>query len=286
MNLFAIVLNNNVTDIKRVPLSNDVNQQIETFYTDSLNEFLFDKELIEFDGNFNPNSDQLFFINNYPLNEDIINSTTNPLPFNILDINDFEGKIIGLFTKLNLLNVDYYVFQHFDSRKIISNKGISLFYNQNTYSRVDRRGISISGSLTAVYTQNQLFFQSYFNTKKIFDLNNYYEEATAEDIENFTGNDILDFSPIENFEEYLNSTSRKKIKSIQMSGILNNHTVPDIILKAGNFNINLSANEDGKLIVPSDKSELRNLLRFLDEDYFETSITGTKCITNSKISID
>ena len=38
--------------------------------------------------------------------------------------------------------------------------------------------------------------------------------------------------------------------------------------------------------MPSDKSELRNLLRFLDEDYFETSITGTKCMTNSKLPLD
>ncbi len=286
MHLLAIIVDNNVTEIKRVPLSEEVNQQIETFYSDSLTEFLFDKELIDFDGNFKPNPEQLFFINNYPLDAEIINSTINPLAYNILDINDFEGKIIGLFVKLNLDNTDYYIFQHFDARKIISNRGISLFFNQNTYSRVDRRGISINGTITAVYMQNQLLFQSYFNTKKIFDLNNYYEEATAEDIDNFTGSEILDFSPIENFEEYLNSTSRKKIKSIQMSGILNNHTVPDIILKAGNFNINLSANEEGKLIMPSDKSELRNLLRFLDEDYFETSITGTKCMTNSKLPLD
>lgn len=286
MNLFAIVLDNNATEIKRIPLSQEVQGQIETFYSESLNNFLLDKEFIEFDGNFNPNDDQLFLINNYPLNVAIINSTVNPLACDILDINDFEGKIIGLFTKLNLADSDYYVFQHFDSRKIISNRGISLFYNQNTYSRVDRRGISINGTLTAVFTQNQLYFHSYFNTKKIFDLNNYYEEATAEDVENFIGSAVLDFSPIEDFDEYLNSTSRKKIKSIQMSGILNNHTVPDIILKAGTFNINLTANEQGRLIIPTDKSELRNLLRFLDEDYFETSITGTRCITNSKMALD
>lgn len=286
MNLFAIIVDNNVTEIKRVPLSQEVQGQIETFYSNSLNDFLLDKELIEFDGNFTPNENQLFLINNYPLSELIINSTNNPLICDILDINDFDGKIIGLFTRLTLTGQNYYVFQHFDSRKIISNRGISLFYNQNTYSRVDRRGISINGTLTAVFTQNQLYFHSYFNTKKIFDLNEYYEEATAEDIENFIGSEMLDFSPIEDFDEYLNSTSRKKIKSIQMSGILNNHTIPDIILKAGTFNINLSANDDGKLIIPTDKTEMRNLLRFLDEDYFETSITGTKCITNSKISID
>jgi hypothetical protein len=60
-------------------------------------------------------------------------------------------------------------------------------------------------------------------------------------------------------------------------------TKTDIVTKAGNFN--LASNENGQLIIPSNKSEMRNLLRFLDEDYFETSITGTKCITNSKMSI-
>ena len=285
MNLFALVKEHNQTVIKRIPLSQDIQVAISNFYSDGVNDLIVNKELIEFNGNFKPDGDQVFYIDNYPLDAEIVNSINNPLAYDVLNVENFEGNIFAVYTHLVLNGTPYYLFQHFDTRKIISNRGISLFYSQDTYTDIDRRGISISGNLTAVFTNNQLFFNSYFNTKKIFNLSDYYQEATAADINAFKANALFSIENNDDFDLHLNSTIRKKIKSIQLSGVLNGINVQNIIALAVDFGINLTSDENDRLNIPNDKNSIRDLLRFLDEDYFITPITSTRCMTNSKITI-
>ena len=38
----------------------------------------------------------------------------------------------------------------------------------------------------------------------------------------------------------------------------------------------------GKIVLPESPSELRKLLRFLDEDYYESPLTQTQYVSNSK----
>jgi hypothetical protein len=285
MNLFALVKEHNQTLIKRIPLSQDIQVDIGNFYTDGINDLIVDKELIRFNGNFKPDTDQVFYIDNYPFDAEIVNSINNPLAYGILNVENFEGNIFAVYTNLVLDGTSYYLFQHFDTRKIISNRGISLFYNQDTYTNIDRRGISISGNLTAVFTNNQLFFNSYFNTKKIFNLSDYYQEATAADINAFKANAYFNIENNDDFDLHLDSTIRKKIKSIQSSGVLNGINVQNIIASAVGFGINLTSDDNDRLNIPNDKNAIRELIRFLDEDYFITPITFTRCMTNSKITI-
>ena len=59
---------------------------------------------------------------------------------------------------------------------------------------------------------------------------------------------------------------------------------------ANNFNqelpeehhIHIAVNDDGKLVIPEDKKQLKELIRFLDEDYVTAPLTKRKCLTNSK----
>jgi len=39
---------------------------------------------------------------------------------------------------------------------------------------------------------------------------------------------------------------------------------------------------NGKLIIPQDKKELKELFRFLDEDYVTAPLTQRRCLINSK----
>lgn len=79
MNLFALVKEHNQTVIKRIPLSQDIQVAISNFYSDGINDLILDKELIEFNGNFKPDGDQVFYIDNYSLDAEIVNSINNPL---------------------------------------------------------------------------------------------------------------------------------------------------------------------------------------------------------------
>jgi hypothetical protein len=72
--------------------------------------------------------------------------------------------------------------------------------------------------------------------------------------------------------------------------VLKDISVTDIQTVANNFNaelpeehhINITVNDDGKLVIPEDKKQLKELIRFLDEDYVTAPLTKRKCLTNSK----
>lgn len=123
MNLFALVKvgENNQTEIRRIPLSQNVTRTIIEFYSNGVQSLMGDKEIIDFNGNFTPDEDQLFRINDFTLQEDIINSLNNPILHEVLNLQNFRGTIFALYTKLIIDGIDHFVFQHFDSRKIISN---------------------------------------------------------------------------------------------------------------------------------------------------------------------
>jgi hypothetical protein len=83
---------------------------------------------------------------------------------------------------------------------------------------------------------------------------------------------------------------RKKIALLQKNKVLENLSVNEIQSVAGNFNqdlpeehhIAININDDGKLVIHEDKKQLKELIRFLDEDYVTAPLTKRKCLTNSK----
>jgi len=81
---------------------------------------------------------------------------------------------------------------------------------------------------------------------------------------------------------------------LQKNKVLEDLSVVDIQNVANSFNqglpaehqINITINADGKLVVPQDKKQLKELIRFLDEDYVLAPLTKRKCLTNSKQYLD
>jgi hypothetical protein len=75
---------------------------------------------------------------------------------------------------------------------------------------------------------------------------------------------------------------RKKVALLKRNKVLGKIQISDIQSAAKEYNIAIETKDDKKIVVPSDRKELKNLLRFLDEDYFTTVLTKRKCLTNSK----
>lgn len=144
--------------------------------------------------------------------------------------------------------------------------------------------------LTALFDNGILYFSSYHNTKRFLDLGDYYREATNADLDEFAGSDLFEFEDQDSFRQNADSIIRKKIALLQKNKVLENLSVNDIQSVAANFNqelpeehhIAININDDGKLVIPEDKKHLKELIRFLDEDYVTAPLTKRKCLTNSK----
>jgi len=287
-NLFAI-LDDEQTPIRRIPLTEEFRQELAEFFATQRQQFITDKQEIEFTGSYNVDSGEIFTIDNYPLPVTISNALGNPLNNPILDLKTETHRIKALFTGHWTEQDQQVSFQVFNSGKLLS-KGWTLIGSGKTYKKLEEPGLILHDKLTAQYQNGTLFFVSYHNTKRFLDLSDYYTAATDTDLDEFAGNELFEFEDRSSFKGNADSIIRKKIALLQKNNVLEDLSVSDIETVANDFNenidekhkINIKTN-NGKLLIPKDKKELKELIRFLDEDYVTAPLTKRRCLANSKI---
>lgn len=286
-NLFALT-DEPQKRVCKFTLSQDVQRDITTHFKESESEFASFEEEIVFDGRYKPDISQILVINDFDDIDDICNAIKNPLA--LPDISPFD------LTKLNIkaIFVGYQnpnnecvaLFQKFNRSKVISPHGLSIYYSGNTYKRLDGSGITLEKSISARLIGKKLQFFSFHIARQIFDLTGFFIEATDKDIDNFSKNSVFSNDSPE-IIGIVDIWCRRKIASINQSGVLSASlaNANDIISKAKNFNIAIEVKNDGKenkILIPKDKKELKKLLRFLDDDYYESLLSTQKFLTNSK----
>ncbi|KJR18066.1 hypothetical protein UF29_18650 [Vibrio parahaemolyticus] len=160
-----------------------------------------------------------------------------------------------------------------------------MFHSSNVYKKIEGIGLTVDSKLTAILEGGRLRFHNFFMARQMFDLSEYYKEATNEDIAVFSSSDVVQVVEKEKLIEISDSWVRRKISLIQQSDILG--TVPIHVMKAvaSEFNIPFSTvNVNGNEVIqiPTEKPALKVLLRFLDEDYYKSPLSNTSFVTNSK----
>ena len=287
-NLFALV-EDAETPIRRIPLTASFSDELAKLFIAQQAALLEGKQALTFTGSYNVDEGEIFTIDCYPLPPVIESAIRNPLNFPVLNLNVETHRIKALFigTVVNSrLSVN---FQVFDAGKLLK-RGITLIGSGDTYKKLEEPGLILQDKLTAHFHNGTLYFTSYHNTKRFLDLSNYYHEATDTDLDDFAATNLFAFENQANFKSQADSMVRKKIALLQKNNVLKGVSVADIQAVATNFNsvlpkehhINIVINSDGKLLIPEDKKQLKELIRFLDEDYVTAPLTKRKCLTNSK----
>jgi hypothetical protein len=280
LNLFAL-LDDLKEPIRRIPLAADVQQEVTNYLMKQKNGFSSDKRKMPFSGDYIADEDEVFFIQNFPLDKKISDAIEKPLSLRNLDLNKEANRIIALFTGKWSGRNKFAGFQGFDSRKVLS-KGITILFSGDTYTKLRDAGLTLQDKFTALFENNELLFYSYHNTRHFIDLSNFYREATEQELRDFATNRYLFMEDKDDFVKNADSMIRKKVALLKRNKVLGKIQISDIQSAAKEYNITIETKDDKKIVVPSDRKELKNLLRFLDEDYFTTVLTKRKCLTNSK----
>lgn len=284
LNLFALV-DDADNPVRRLPLSRSLQTQLTQFLSLQLASFHSDQRRVFFSGNYNADEGEIFFIEGYKLKDRIPEAIGNPLGCDVLNLRKENHRILALFTGSAARRKIVVGFQSFDPRKIIS-KGFTIINSGNTFTKLKDPGITLQDKLTALHDGKDLLFYSYHNTRHFLDLSDYYREATDADLKKFSSDRSIFIEDEDVFIKNADSSVRKKIALIQKNKILSKVKAEDIRSSAKSFGLDITLTDKGKILLPSDKKEMVNILRFLDEDYFDTVLTKRKCITNSKEYID
>lgn len=294
MDLFVLL--GTTPRILRVVTSGELQEDLETELRRQAITFTNQKNDVPFDARYRPDEDELLLIDGFDDLDGLIAAVREPENANIWQpTEDGLGTIKGLFGGFTENGSTTVVIQAFDKRQAIATGKFSLFYDKNTFRRLDGIGIALDHKPTAILTQgtaenspSQLRFVSLHNTRRLFDMDAYYHESTKDEVESFFNVEKFHgFNP-DWLGENIDNWIRKKVTFINQEGILDSCTPQELRTAAAGFDIEIGVHDEGgrmKLIFPDDKKGLKALLRFLDEDIYQSPISGNRFQTNSKRKI-
>lgn len=283
MNLFAL------TDLPgsrvvRFPLTQDLQQEIGEIFERQHAAFVAGiEEVVAFDGRYIPEEGELLSIADFEDVDGLQDAVANPLAVQSFDPKAHSlDEVKALFTG-TVENGDARVLiQLFESRRLISKEGIAIFFSGDTFRRMSDAGLTLDTKLLAVLEKNTLKFQSFHFLRRAFELGDYFNDATSEEVKAFATHPMLFTSDVDAFLQSASPLIRKKIALIRQSGVLDNFTSAQIVAAAQLFKLDVQSDPQGRIVLPANKTELRRLLRFLDEDYYESPLSQTHFVSNSK----
>ncbi|EFL4497364.1 DUF4868 domain-containing protein [Escherichia fergusonii] len=292
MELFAITDSEIPTRIIKIDIDAPAQTVVENLFRTQRSEFIEeDIEEIEFCASYNVQDGEIFSINPFDDEIGIINAIERPDAVPVWDPDDVSVHYFkALFTgePASNGNPTQVWLQCFDRRQIINNeKSFFQVVTQpgNRFSVSTRPGFSLSDRLTAILVGDKLLFKSFFMLRRFFNMEEYFNEATREDLDNFIGNDIFHVENAEDFMTFADSAIKKKVSLIISSGILNDQPIENLIECAQKIGYQLGitdVNGANKITMPNSKREVKQLLYFLDQGYFNSIITNELMLTNSK----
>lgn len=287
MNLFALT-DEPSRRVLRMPMAQNIQSEIERLFREQEASFAScAQEQHAFDGKYKPDDDECLFIDDYDDIDNVHGAVANPLA--VPEINpDFSEfmRVKALFSGYTTRDgKKIALIQSFDRRKIISPTGLSIFHSGEVYRRVDGVGLTLDSRLAATLTETTLRFFSFHVVRQIFDLTQYFVEATNSDLLDFAKCPILHLDNEDALVATADAWIRRKVTLIAQSKVLDNVDLEKMKEVADRFKIALETKivrGTERIVLPQGKADLKKLLRFFDEDYYQSALQNLNFLTNSK----
>lgn len=286
--LALIETKNKSIQVKRISEDRASQQAIDATFSTAAAELRQDKTSIAFDGKYTPQSDDLEIlkIENYELPMEIQNALINPQGLEVYAPVDgtlppIKALFVGERTVENGKNIFCVAFQKFRNDQYITAARHHLFFSNDTFVKDTRVGIAVGTSVDCVFQDNALYFASYHFAKQILNLSEYYRIASNQDVSDFVGCDIISMEGAAEFVDSANTWERRKIASINDSGVLQSFTAAKIKSLGKQSGVTIEV-VGKKVVLPKDKAERRIILGFLDEEVYKGAFSQTVFQTNSK----
>ena len=274
--------------LRRIVEDRTAQQATNTTFSQAAEELTKDRTAVVFDGKYHPQPEDMEYlvIAGYTLPDAIKEAIHNPQGLELYVPEDgkfppIKALLVGKCEKKEGEDAYTVAFQKFKQHQYITAAKHHIFFTGETYVTDTRQGISIARSVDCVYNDSKLVFRSYYYARQIVDLSEYYRIASNQDVQNFVGSPIMFMDNGDEFVVAANSWERRKIAAINDAGTLTRFTAMEIKSKAQKSGVQIRVS-GGKMILPTDKTERRVVLAFLDEEVYKGPFTEQVFQTNSK----
>lgn len=177
--VMVMLQDNGKLEVRKIETDRKAQAAICQSYAQAYETMLSGTEYVFFDGNYIPNTDETLCIRNFLLDEVIKEAVETPAGIgSFIPDETNQDKIKAIFIGEIYEGKMVIAFQKFKREQYISVRGINLFFDKETFVQEKRFGISISDEVDCIYEDGELLFKSFFMARQIFNLMEYYREAT------------------------------------------------------------------------------------------------------------
>jgi hypothetical protein len=244
-----------------------------------------DAEELDFDPSLRPDEDQIIRIHGFRVPDAIQSALTNPLSVETLAFSTANvERIAGLFVG-SLEPTPTVAFQSFNRRQMLMTNGFSIILHGDTFRRLEEPGLILDSRLAALIDGDSLFLRSYAQASRVLDLTNYYSEATNEEIAEFLESDRLHCEDVAALKDAADTWVRRKIAILRRSGAVSQLAPRKVKTAGAEFDVTIvikRVNGKDTIVLPGDRASLKDLLRFLDEDYYKSPLSDARYVSHSK----
>ncbi|EJJ8635579.1 DUF4868 domain-containing protein [Salmonella enterica] len=291
MALFALMDSNVATKILRIELDSNASSMINTIFNDQKLHFeSHHSTVINFYAGYTLSYSECFKLSNFNESAALIDAVTRntAIPVwdpKVIDVNHIKALFVGIASPQNN---NLIAIQTFNKKQILDTSKsfvMKLIGSANTFSKADNVGFNLDDKLVAIINGSDIFFRSFFKLRSIFDMSNYFAEATDQEVNDFAMHSVFEVPLGFKLDTVADTVIRTKVTLINKSGTLNNQTISKLKKAAKKINFPLQTNLVSgveKIVMPQEKKAIKALLDFLDEDIFTSEITQTIYKSNSK----
>ncbi|NQD93986.1 DUF4868 domain-containing protein [Pseudomonas sp. CrR25] len=289
LHLVALLKERKQLTLRRIPLVAELQAMLTEKWQSQMDDFLLEAQEIDFNPGYTPETHERFYLEEFELPEVVAaehsGSVRHLEPINMQGAEPSQIKAILGFARQDD-GSEILLIQSFSKSHII-NPGQFLFLTRNIFESSEAPALSLNNQLTAVYYQAQkkLLFRNYRAANAIFNLVDFYKEATEEDIKEILAHEKLAPVSVDALAKGASQWFCKRFAFLKDSKILDQYAVAQIIRRSNGYDldiqIDLTAGQD-RIVFPADKAPAKKLLQFLNEELFRGAITERLFETNSK----
>lgn len=223
--LALMAIDDKTIKVCRIAEDEETQNEIDASFETAFLQLTKNRSPVEFDGKYSPNEDseEYLFVDHFSLPKEIENALVNPLGLEVYEPIDsklpaIKALFVGEHYESNGQKHFTAAFQKFKNEQYITQAKHHLFFSNNTFKKQKKLGISVSRNADCIYQNGELQFTSYYYARQIFDLSNYYREATTQEVANFLSSSIIAMDRGEDFILQANSWERKNISVYRTFG--------------------------------------------------------------------
>lgn len=289
LHLAAIITQGHSRSLQRIPLEQALQDDLTNSWQEQYTTFMDGRQEIEFNAGYKLDKNECFCLQDFDPPEWLAEEDSHTVSDNValvLDQNLFQS-ITGIAAfALNSQNEEVVLFQNFSHSRIIK-PGRYIFLDANTYRSSRQSGLTLDNKLSAVYLpgDRKLLFKIFRFVNTFLPLGDLNEEVSEDEIRTLLSHDLLETEDLDAIVAVSNQWFRKRFAMLRDSGVLDRFSAQELNSRSGEYDVSIRIT-NGKIVFPSDKSEARKLLQFLNEERFRGAITNTLYETNSKRHAD